>query len=241
MTCRPSGPLLKISDPAAIEKPGAISIDARLSVFEPPRPRRAAALAHQPRRPAGWPRPFIGPGKGPLFRRRHASPLRHQAVRRADGVNDAAFSIAGLVRSPVSSPAPPNRSSNPTRPSGTSRPTYRRPTRPGIRADFLAAAGTAKGAVFRICYAFRGGSLRRRRGGQNDAGRARAPSPWSKTVSSSDWHLCWPRWPPPEPLSRNAPRRAPARRRFHNQGGRVRRRRDTARRIGNGAASQTRR
>ncbi|MDD4787914.1 MAG: protein kinase [Pirellulales bacterium] len=100
VTCRQSGPVLEISDPAAIEKPGAISIDARLSVFEP-RPGEPLLLLAGPQEPGGLVKAIYWTGEGALV----APEARIAIWRKPSGarteLNDAAFSIAGLVRSPV--------------------------------------------------------------------------------------------------------------------------------------------
>ncbi len=100
VTCRQSGPLLKISDPAAIEKPGAISIDARLSVFEP-RAGEPLLLLTGPQAPGGLAKAIYWTGEGALVSPEARIAIWHRPSGERMELNDAAFSIAGLVRSPV--------------------------------------------------------------------------------------------------------------------------------------------
>ncbi len=100
VTCRQSGPVLEISDPAAIEKPGAISIDARLSVFEP-RAGEPLLLLTGPQAPGGLAKAIYWTGEGALVSPEARIAIWHKPSGERMELNDAAFAIAGLVRSPV--------------------------------------------------------------------------------------------------------------------------------------------
>ena len=99
-TLRQAGPVLEIHDSAAIEKPGAISIDTRLSVFEP-RSGEALFSLVGPRAPDGLTKAVYWTGEGALVSPDARIAVWHKPSGEQVEIDDAALSIAGLVRSPI--------------------------------------------------------------------------------------------------------------------------------------------
>ena len=100
VTLRGADALLEILDPETVERPGTISVTARLCVFES-RMDGALLAFTGPVAPASLAKAIYWTGEGALVTPQGRIAQWTNGEGRTAELNDAAFSIAGLVRSPV--------------------------------------------------------------------------------------------------------------------------------------------
>jgi hypothetical protein len=100
VTLRQAGSVLEIRDQGAVDKSGTISVSARLCVFEP---RASGALLSfvGPAAPATLAKAIYWTGEGALVTPEARIAQWTDASGKTAELNDEAFSIGGLVRSPV--------------------------------------------------------------------------------------------------------------------------------------------
>ena len=100
VTLRQAGSLLEIHDPGAANTPGTISVNAQLCVFEPPASGALLSFVG-PAAPASLAKAIYWTGEGALVTPEARIAQWTDGMGRTIELNDEAFSIAGLVRSPV--------------------------------------------------------------------------------------------------------------------------------------------
>lgn len=100
LTLRQASSVLEIHDSGQSNKPGTISVNAQLCVFEPP-PSGALLAFVGPAAPASLAKAIYWTGEGALVTPQARIAHWTDATQRTVELNDEAFSIAGLVRSPV--------------------------------------------------------------------------------------------------------------------------------------------
>lgn len=135
VTLRQAEAVLQIHDRGVVEKPGTISVSAQLCVFAPRASGALLAFAGQTA-PEATAKAIYWTGEGALVTPEAKIAQWTDASGTATKLNDEAFSIAGLVRSPVefAGPAEPVVESNSARRWQAPLPTA---DAPGIQADSL--------------------------------------------------------------------------------------------------------
>lgn len=135
VTLRQAGPVLEIHDQAAVDKPGTISVSAQLCIFEP-RAHVALLSFIGSNAPTALAKAVYWTGEGALVTPDAGIAQWRDSSGRVSELNDAAFSIAGLVRSRVefAGAAEPEIASNVARRWQAPLPTDEAP---GIRAGAL--------------------------------------------------------------------------------------------------------